>query len=113
MTDKNDEKSNTEPEDDFEDELWTPKMLAAHLHVQERTLTAYRSNGTGPPFLKIEGNVRYPKRKSLRWIADCEAISTAQALAKQNKKAAKNKQRPKKIPETPSNTDLKDGRMQE
>lgn len=40
---------------------YTTQEAAAYLGLSPRTLAAYRSKGTGPAYMRIEGNVRYLK----------------------------------------------------
>jgi predicted site-specific integrase-resolvase len=39
--------------------VWDQRKLAEHWQVAESTLERWRSEGIGPIFLKIRGNVRY------------------------------------------------------
>ena len=41
------------------DELWTSGQLADYLQVSTGILARWRTNGTGPTFVKFGGNVRY------------------------------------------------------
>jgi len=52
-------------------ELLTPKEAAVFLQVTEEQLQAYRIDGTGPPFVRINPRViRYRMRDLLAWIND-------------------------------------------
>jgi hypothetical protein len=39
--------------------MWDQRQLAEHWRVSEGTLERWRSEGIGPIFLKMQGNVRY------------------------------------------------------
>ena len=39
--------------------MWDQRKLAEHWQVSEGTLERWRSEGIGPIFLKMRGNVRY------------------------------------------------------
>jgi hypothetical protein len=43
----------------MDEELWTPREVAALLRKSESTLANWRSAGRGPAYLKVEGAVRY------------------------------------------------------
>lgn len=49
--------------------LLTPAQVAELTQVAEQTLAHYRSAGTGPPYLKFGGNVRYREEDLDDWIA--------------------------------------------
>ena len=52
-------------------ELLTPKEAAVFLQVTEEQLQAYRIDGTGPPFVRINARViRYRMCDLLAWIND-------------------------------------------
>ena len=42
-----------------EPELWTQKQLSEHWQISTHTLERWRSEGIGPIFLKMRGQVRY------------------------------------------------------
>ena len=51
-------------------ELLTSRELAKMLRVSKPTLARWRALDQGPPFVKIEGSVRYPREAVDRWLAD-------------------------------------------
>jgi predicted DNA-binding transcriptional regulator AlpA len=49
--------------------LLTSFEVASLLRVSRYTLSDWRKNGTGPPFLKVSrGVVRYPRRAFAHWL---------------------------------------------
>jgi excisionase family DNA binding protein len=46
----------------------TRKEAAALLGLSTRTLSQWAWKGTGPPFRRIQGNVRYPREELEAWI---------------------------------------------
>ena len=46
----------------------TPEHVAKKLTVAIQTLNNWRYEKKGPPWLKIEGNVRYPEDKFIQWV---------------------------------------------
>ncbi len=52
----------------------TTKEVAERLNVAPATLTEWRHEGKGPPFVKVSRNcVRYPEDQLERWMASYEA----------------------------------------
>ncbi|MBL8238622.1 MAG: helix-turn-helix domain-containing protein [Bryobacterales bacterium] len=49
--------------------LLTPAQVAELTQIAEQTLAHYRSAGTGPPYLKFGGHVRYRVEDLDDWIA--------------------------------------------
>lgn len=50
-------------------DLIKPRALAAEWQLTEKTLANWRSQGTGPPFLKISGGVvRYSRAAVAAWL---------------------------------------------
>lgn len=45
----------------------------------EKTLAQWRSQGKGPPFLKIGGRILYARADLDAWLASCRRTSTAKA----------------------------------
>jgi hypothetical protein len=53
------------------DELLTPRDVAGIVHMSPRTLEAWRSEGYGPKFLRINPRViRYRRVDVENWLAD-------------------------------------------
>lgn len=50
--------------------LLTPKQVAEFAQLSEQTLAHFRCAGTGPPYLKFGGAVRYREEDLHRWIED-------------------------------------------
>ncbi len=50
--------------------MWNQRKLAEHWQLSECSLERWRSEGIGPPFLKLRGSVRYR-------LADVAAIEEA------------------------------------
>lgn len=50
-------------------DLMKPEQLAALWQVKPKTLDNWRSNRTGPPYLKINGSVRYSRAACAEWLA--------------------------------------------
>ncbi|WP_232241389.1 AlpA family transcriptional regulator [Kutzneria sp. 744] len=48
--------------------LWSPEDLASFLKLPEKTLTKWRSDGTGPRWLKIGKHVRYNPKEVRDWM---------------------------------------------
>ena len=51
-----------------DEELLTPEEVAGILKVSPRTLRNWRASGKGPPYLKLEGSVRYRRGDVRAWI---------------------------------------------
>jgi hypothetical protein len=54
----------------------TPRQFSQISNIPESTLSKMRMRGNGPPYVKINRAVRYPRRKGLRWMAARERRST-------------------------------------
>ena len=50
--------------------LLTPRQVAEITQLAEQTLAHHRCSGTGPPFVKIGGAVRYIEDDLHKWIED-------------------------------------------
>lgn len=62
--------------DDTEHEsLWTPGELAAFLRLPEKTLRKWRSERTGPTWLKIGRHVRYEPEQVRNWLLGREEVA--------------------------------------
>lgn len=48
--------------------LAAPAEVADYLQVPERTLTQWRYQRKGPPYLKVGRHVRYRRRDVERWL---------------------------------------------
>jgi len=48
--------------------LLTPDELSDYLGVPIRTLDRWRSQGTGPPFVRFGRAIRYPVPRLLLWV---------------------------------------------
>jgi excisionase family DNA binding protein len=62
-----------------EPEFDKPEELAARLQVPPKTLAQWRSDGTGPPFVKIGRHVRYRRADVDRWLDGRTATTTTAA----------------------------------
>lgn len=47
----------------------TENATAELLHLSRRTLQGWRAQGSGPPYIKIEGTIRYYRPAVLDWIS--------------------------------------------
>jgi predicted transcriptional regulator len=65
--------------EDIESTYDTPRQFAKISNIPESTLSKMRMRGNGPPYVKINRAVRYPRRKGLKWIASRERRSTVDA----------------------------------
>lgn len=50
-------------------DLMKPHELAAEWQLAPKTLDNWRSRRVGPPFVKINGTVRYSRRAVTEWLA--------------------------------------------
>ena len=50
------------------DQLLTTGELSRETGIAESTLASWRSNGTGPPFLRLQGSVYYSLAAFLAWL---------------------------------------------
>jgi len=53
-------------------ELWNTKEVSARLGIQEQTLALWRTQATGPKYLKIGRCVRYRPGDVLSWLEEQE-----------------------------------------
>ena len=49
-------------------EFMTEKEVAELLRLKRQTLSRWRSDGQGPPFVQVEGSIRYPRDGLQRWL---------------------------------------------
>lgn len=49
-------------------ELLTPNEVAELLKVSIPTLSRWRGDAAGPPFVAMQGSIRYPRDKLQAWI---------------------------------------------
>lgn len=64
--------------------LLTQTELAEHWIISEGTLERWRSEGTGPIFLKIQGHVRYRLSDIVAFEDRCLRKSTSEPLNTSN-----------------------------
>lgn len=60
--------------------LLAPKVVAALLGVPESTLAQWRYRRVGPPYIKVEGHVRYPGDGVDAYLAD-NTVETGGAVS--------------------------------
>ena len=65
-------------------EYWTPKQLAERWQLATPTLDHWRSEGIGPIFLKIQGQVRYRLSDILAFEAQSLRKSTSESYRPHN-----------------------------
>lgn len=58
-----------------QDRLMTPKEVAEHLGIAEQTLTNWRSQRTGPPYVVVGGRPRYRRAAVEKWL-DEQTVTT-------------------------------------
>lgn len=56
---------------------WTSRETADFLRLSEQTLANWRWRGCGPPYLKINGAVRYDPEAVRAWATDQTQTSTS------------------------------------
>jgi len=56
---------------------WTSRDTADFLRLSEQTLANWRWRGCGPPYLKINGAVRYDPEAVRTWAASQTLTSTS------------------------------------
>jgi len=49
--------------------LLTENQTAERLNIKRATLTVWRCRKKGPPYIRIEGAIRYPKDELEAWIS--------------------------------------------
>lgn len=54
-----------------EDEVVTPKELAAELKIAIATIYSWRCRGQGPEGFIAGGSLRFRRSAITRWLADC------------------------------------------
>jgi transcriptional regulator with XRE-family HTH domain len=55
--------------------LWTARQVAAALGVSEATLSRWRRERVGPPFVRVGRVARYNPETVRRWVAEREGAS--------------------------------------
>lgn len=50
-------------------DLMKPEQLAAEWQISPKTLANLRSRREGPPYLKINGSIRYSRQACTEWLA--------------------------------------------
>ena len=58
-------------------QLLTPDQVASRLQIHTRSLSRWRTNGGGPPFLRVGGVIRYPSDSLEDWLQSRSARSVA------------------------------------
>ena len=66
-------------------DYWTPKQLAERWQLATPTLERWRSEGIGPIFLKIQGQVRYRLSDILAFEAESLRKSTSESFTTRNR----------------------------
>lgn len=51
-------------------EFLKEKEVADMLRVKRQTLSRWRADGQGPPFVQVEGSIRYPRDSLEAWLAE-------------------------------------------
>jgi len=64
------------------DRKWTSRETADYLQLSDQTLANWRWRGCGPPYLKINGAVRYDPEAVRAWAAAHARTSTSEGRAK-------------------------------
>jgi len=59
-------------------DMMTPAELADYLRVKETTLKAWRNRNQGPPYIRVNGSVRYPT-DDLKAYLDARRVNPAAA----------------------------------
>lgn len=67
----------TETNQELGVDLLTPQQLADEWQLKRKTLDNWRSQKVGPPYLKINGVVRYSRRAATKWLNAQEYIGGA------------------------------------
>jgi hypothetical protein len=62
-------------------DLMKPEQLAAEWQLTRRTLDNWRYLGVGPPYVKLNGAVRYSRKACARWLAEQEMSGTGGSAA--------------------------------
>nr|WP_082072090.1 helix-turn-helix domain-containing protein [Microbacterium azadirachtae] len=53
--------------------LWNSREAAEFLNVSQATLSRWRSQQEGPPFVRVGGVARYNPPTVRAWVLECEA----------------------------------------
>lgn len=48
--------------------LMTEREVAELLRLKRQTLSRWRAEERGPPFVQVEGSIRYPREAVQRWL---------------------------------------------
>lgn len=59
-------------------QLMKPAEVAELLKVSESTLEAWRAAGKGPPWIKVEGRIRYNAERVREYVRELEAQRESQ-----------------------------------
>lgn len=51
-------------------DMMKEREVAELLRVTRQTLSRWRAEDQGPPFVKLEGSIRYPRADLDRWLAE-------------------------------------------
>lgn len=57
-------------------QLWTPEQFGQFAQLTPDQVKKLRSNGDGPPYIKIGRNIRYIPRKVEHWIIERSQATT-------------------------------------
>ena len=55
-------------------EMVTTKQLSKFLNISEPSLFNMRKNGTGPPYYRINGIIRYNLEEVLAWLEELKKV---------------------------------------
>lgn len=53
--------------------LWNSREASEFLNVSQATLSRWRREGEGPPFVQVGGIARYNPPTVRAWVLECEA----------------------------------------
>ena len=62
-------------------DLIKKQVLASEWGLSPKTLDNWRSQGVGPPYLRLRGTVRYSRAACTRWLAEQQADSGGTAAS--------------------------------
>lgn len=68
--------------------LWTNDQVGEYLRVSSHTTQMWRSQGSGPPYIKIGGRCFYDAEKLFEWVRSHEVRSTAESSVKRARAAS-------------------------
>ena len=54
--------------------MLTTKKLSKLLSISEPSLFTMRKNGTGPPYYRINGIIRYNLKEVLEWLEELKKV---------------------------------------